>query len=64
MTYADGESALRAAFEGGPVAMAYSRFDAPTRREAHREYLAGIEAFRRDGGYRIPAEFVVTRGVR
>ena len=35
-----------AAFVGGPVAMAYSRFDETMRNEAHAEYLASIAAFK------------------
>jgi ubiquinone/menaquinone biosynthesis C-methylase UbiE len=60
MRYATAGEALGAAFTGGPVALAYSRFDDPTREEAHAEYLASIEPYRRDGdGYLIPGEFVV-----
>ena len=53
------EQAIEAAFAAGPVAMAYSRFDEPTRKEAHREYLDSIEPYRHDEGYRLPGEFVV-----
>jgi len=63
--YASDEEAVVAAFVGGPVALAYSRFDEPTREAAHAEYLASIEPFRSDGGrYEIPGEFVVARGSR
>jgi hypothetical protein len=44
--------------------MAYSRFDAATRAEAHAEYLASIAGFRTGEGYRIPGEFVVVGGER
>ncbi len=64
LEYDGPDSAVGAAFAGGPVAMAYSRFDDETRAEAHAEYLASIEAFRSQDGYRIPGEFVVVRGVR
>ena len=64
LRYDSEESAIGAAFVGGPVAMAYSRFDEDTREEAHAEYLASIEPFRRGDGFEIPGEFVVTRGVR
>ena len=60
--YPDAESAMGAAFVGGPVAMAYSRFEAATRDEAHAEYLESIAAFRHGEGYQIPGEFVVVRG--
>ena len=64
LEYESGEKACAAAFAGGPVAMAYSRFDEATRREVHAEYLASIAPYREGGGYRIPGEFVVTIGVR
>lgn len=62
--YASGEGACGAAFAGGPVALAYSRFDDATRREVDAEYLASIEPWRRGEGYDVPGEFVVARGVR
>lgn len=64
LRYESGEDACGAAFAGGPVALAYSRFDEPTRDEAHAEYLASIEASRRGNGYQIPGEFVVARASR
>jgi SAM-dependent methyltransferase len=61
--YDSNEEALVAAFVGGPVALAYSRFDDKTRNEAHADYLLSIEPFRRDDGrFEIPGEFVVARG--
>lgn len=62
LEYASEEDALGAAFAGGPVALAYSRFDERTRDEAHAEYLASIEPYRSEDGYLIPGEFVVVRG--
>ncbi len=62
LSYASDEEALEAAFAGGPVAMAYSRFDDDVRAEAHAEYLESIAPYRVAGGYRIPGEFVVGRG--
>jgi len=62
LTYPSEEAALEAAFAGGPVALAYSRFDERTRDEAHREYLASIEPFRNGGGYDIPGQFVIAAG--
>ena len=62
LEYADEEEACVAAFAGGPVALAYSRFDEPTREEAHAEYLASIERYRDCDGYKVPGEFVVVRG--
>lgn len=57
--YASPEEALGAVFRGGPVALAYSRFDQATRRAVHAEYLDSIAAFRTGGGYQVPGEFVV-----
>jgi ubiquinone/menaquinone biosynthesis C-methylase UbiE len=64
LEYQSGEEACVAAFAGGPVAMAYSRFDDPTRESAHADYLDAIAAFRRADGYALPGEFVVTVGYR
>ena len=60
--YHSSEEALGAAFAGGPVALAYSRFDEQTREEAHRDYLTSIARYRNGKGYHIPGEFVVASG--
>lgn len=60
--YESDEAACGAAFEGGPVALAHSRFDDHTRTETHAEYLASIAAYRTGDAYAIPGEFVVVRG--
>ncbi|MEP7366055.1 MAG: methyltransferase domain-containing protein [Acidobacteriota bacterium] len=62
LEYGTAADAIGAAFYGGPVALAYSRFDEQTRLEAHAEYLATIEPYRTGDGYSIPGEFVVARG--
>jgi ubiquinone/menaquinone biosynthesis C-methylase UbiE len=62
--YDSDEEAIGAAFIGGPVALAYSRFDEATRGEAHREYLRSIAPFAAGGGYDVPGEFVVAAGLR
>jgi ubiquinone/menaquinone biosynthesis C-methylase UbiE len=59
--YDDGESAADAAFVGGPVAMAYSRFDEAARASARADYLVSIERYRDGTQYRIPGEFVIAR---
>jgi ubiquinone/menaquinone biosynthesis C-methylase UbiE len=64
LEYGSGEEACVAAFVGGPVAMAYSRFDDNAREGAHAEYLQSIDAYRRGSGYAMPGEFVVTIGRR
>ena len=62
--YDSGDDACGAAFEGGPVALAYSRFDAQTRESARAEYLRSIEAWRSGDTYDVPGEFVIATGVR
>lgn len=64
LEYASDEEALGAAFMGGPVALAYSRFDDGTREAVHKEYLASIEPCCDDSGYRVPSEFVVAVGYK
>lgn len=64
LRYGSPEDAVGAAFAGGPVALAYSRFDDVTRDEAHDEYLRSIEPYRDGDGYVIPGEFVVASGER
>lgn len=64
LEYDSQDAACGAAFAGGPVALAYSRFDDTTREEAHAEYLTSIEPFRTGNDYRIPGEFVVVHGVK
>lgn len=62
--YESDEAACGAAFAGGPVALAYSRFDDRARTEAHADYLATIAPYRNGDSYAIPGEFVVVRGER
>ena len=64
LEYGSADAALGAAFIGGPVAMAYSRFDDATREAAHTEYLQSIAPYKSGDGYRIPGEFVVVRGTK
>jgi ubiquinone/menaquinone biosynthesis C-methylase UbiE len=64
LRYETGADACVAAFAGGPVAMAYSRFDESTREGAHAEYLESIAPYRRGDGYELPGEYVVTIGFR
>lgn len=60
--YDTPEAACDAAFWGGAVALAWRKFDHPTRESAKEEYLASIAPFRNGDGYDLPGEFVVTRG--
>jgi len=62
--YESTDAALCAAFRGGPVALAYNRFDAATKEAVHEEYLDSIETYRSGEGYLIPGEFVAAVGVK
>lgn len=64
LDYRSADEACEAAFAGGPVALAYSRFTQDMRAEACAEYLASIEAYRRGDGYAVPGEFVVVSGIK
>ena len=64
LQYPNDEAALGAAFLGGPVALAASRFDDDARRSAHSEYLASLADFKRGGGYGVPGEFVIASARR
>lgn len=59
LDYADAPDACAAAFVGGPVALAWSRFDGATRQRAQARYVAAIAPWRTDEGFRLPGEFVV-----
>ena len=60
LVYDDGDHACDAAFVGGPVALAWSRFDAATRARVRAAYLESIARWRQPGGgFRVPGEFVV-----
>ena len=64
LEWESGDAACDAAFVGGPVALAYSRFDESMRCAVRRDYLASIEPWRDGSRYRIPGEFVVVAGVK
>lgn len=64
LLYDSGDAAADAAFAGGPVAMAYSRFDDETRASARADYIRSIAPYRTGDGYRIPGEFVVASATR
>ena len=59
LVYADAEEACNAAFVGGPVALAWSRFSTEVRERVCAQYLEAIEPWREGNGYRVPGEFVV-----
>jgi SAM-dependent methyltransferase len=62
LKYDDAETACDAAFIGGPVALAWSRFDEEVRAAARERYKLAIEPWRSNQGYRIPGEFVIVAG--
>ncbi len=64
LEYANADAACDAAFLSGPVALAYSRFDEPTRLSVRADYLASIESWRVDERYEIPGKFVIGSGRR
>ncbi len=62
--YPSDDEASEAALTAGPVAMAWSRFDAATRARVRQRYLEAIAGWRHDRGYRLPGEFVVLAAQR
>lgn len=62
--YQSGEEACIAAFEGGPVALAYHKFSDEVKQEACKEYLASIEPYREGNTYHVPGEFVIGMGMK
>ncbi len=59
LDYANANEACEAAFAGGPVALAWSRFDAAVRERVRRRYIESIAPWRNGEAYRVPGEFVV-----
>ena len=63
LIYADANEACDAAFVGGPVALAWSRFNAEVRARVRRRYLDSIDPWRCGRGYTVPGEFVIVSAV-
>jgi ubiquinone/menaquinone biosynthesis C-methylase UbiE len=63
LTFADANEACDAAFIGGPVALAWSRFNDEVRARVRAHYLGAIDSWRHGNGYRIPGEFVIAAAV-
>ena len=59
LAFSGAQDACDAAFVGGPVALAWSRFSQDVRERVRAGYLAAIERWRNDRGYAIPGEFLV-----
>jgi SAM-dependent methyltransferase len=64
LDYADADEACEAAFVGGPVALAWSRFDASARQRVRAHYLEALAPWRDGGGYRVPAEYLIVAARR
>jgi len=64
LSFKNQEHALTAAFFGGPVALAYRKFDDKTKENVHHEYLESISEYKKGEGYEIPGEFVVACGLK
>ena len=63
LEYADADEACRAAFVGGPVALAWSRFDDDVRARVRRCYIEALEPWKREPGYLVPGEFVIVKAI-
>jgi len=61
--YADATEACNAAFVGGPVALAWSRFSDEVRARVRADYVSSIDNWRISEGFRIPGEFVIAAAV-
>ncbi len=64
LAYASPEEACGAAFEGGPVALAYFKFEERVKNEVKKEYLDSIKDFQQGDGYLVPGEFVIAIGYK
>jgi SAM-dependent methyltransferase len=63
LTFADASDACNAAFVGGPVALAWSRFSDEVRARVRAAYINSIEKWSFGDSFRIPGEFVIATGV-
>jgi ubiquinone/menaquinone biosynthesis C-methylase UbiE len=59
LTFADASDACNAAFVGGPVALAWSRFSDEVRARVRAAYINSIEKWSFGNSFRIPGEFVI-----
>lgn len=60
LIFESDKAACEAAFLGGPVSLAYDRFDEATRNQVQGEYLESLKPFQKGAGYHVPGEFVLT----
>ena len=59
LDHAGAQEACDAAFVGGPVALAWSRFNDATKERVRAKYLDSIDPWRSGLSFHVPAEFVV-----
>ena len=59
LAFANESEACNAAFVGGPVALAWSRFSDDVRTRVRAGYVNSLEKWRFGNGFRIPGEFVI-----
>jgi ubiquinone/menaquinone biosynthesis C-methylase UbiE len=64
LDYDSAEEACSAAFEGGPVALAYFKFPEQVKKEAREEYLASVAKYKTEKGYSVPGEFIIGLGIK
>lgn len=64
LDYVDADQACDAAFVGGPVALAWARFDDGTRERVRSCYLQAIAPWQQGRAYRVPVEFVLVSALR
>lgn len=62
--YDNEKEALGAAFDGGPVALAYHKFTSAVKEQVHADYLKSIAHFKKGDGYDVPGEFVVASAIK
>lgn len=62
--FSDEREAVVAAFDGGAVALAVTRFDRDTYAAVAAEYLESLAPWRNGEGYDVPGEFVVAIGYK
>ena len=61
LSYENTKDTLGAAFDGGPVALAYHKFNESTKEQVHADYLASLAPYKNGEGYDVPGEFVLAR---
>jgi SAM-dependent methyltransferase len=64
LDYAGAAEACDAAFAGGPVALAWSRFDGTVRERVQSRYIEALASWSDGQGYRVPAEYLIVSAQR